>query len=86
MFGSNQGKNTVGVQIEEMDPRVVQRIKETSCLEKLLSEVDMEVRKCDFYASNCKEEQLSRFFKLEVKRLNVFRTALNERFESMTKG
>lgn len=72
-------------QLREFDPTTVQRIKEGAYLIKIISETEVSERKCEFYAGNCADQEITTFFKNEADKLGKARRTLQEYYESMTK-
>jgi hypothetical protein len=72
-------------QLRELDPTTIQRIKEGAYLVKVISETEITSRKCDFYASQCFDQELKDFFNNESSKLKEAKNKLQKYYESMTK-
>ncbi|QNB45114.1 hypothetical protein BR63_01525 [Thermanaerosceptrum fracticalcis] len=70
--------------LREFDPTTIQRIKEGAYLVKVISETEVAARKCDFYASNCVDQEIAKFFREEANKLKEGKKLLQQYYESMT--
>ncbi|MDA8228882.1 MAG: hypothetical protein M0T74_14530 [Desulfitobacterium hafniense] len=72
-------------QLRELDPTTIQRIKEGAYLVKIISETEVTARKCEYYASQCFDQELKNFFNNESSKLKNAKSKLQQYYESMTK-
>ena len=70
--------------IREFDPTTLQRMKEGAYVIKLISEAEVSVRKCRFYAGLAVDQNISDFFTHEAEVTNKYARVLQQYYESMT--
>ncbi|MHB1127607.1 MAG: hypothetical protein ACYC2T_11760 [Bacillota bacterium] len=85
MFTLFKAINKLQPQIRELDPTTMQRLKEGEYLVKLISEIEVSARKCDYYAGNCFDAEIKNFFTKEIKLLSSAKKLLEDYYESITK-
>lgn len=71
--------------LREFDPATTQRIKEGAYVIKLISEAEIAARKCNFYANNATDSEISQFLKEQVTVLTASKKLLQDYYKSMTK-
>lgn len=72
-------------ELRELSPSVIQRIKEGAFLVKFISESEVATRKCEFFAANADDAEVSGLFKEEAAMLRKFSHSLQEYYEAITK-
>jgi len=71
--------------LREFDPTTIQRIKEGAYLVKIISETEVATRKCHFYAGNCVDKEVAKFFNEEAEKLTKAKNTLQDYYETITK-
>ncbi len=71
-------------QLREFDPLTIQRMKEGAYLVKMISEVQIAARKCEFYAGNAIDQEIKNIFNDEVKILRQTAHTLQQYYESIS--
>lgn len=85
MLSIFKAMNVNKVQLRELDPSTVQRIKEGAFLVRFISETEIASRKCEFYAGIAEDDEIKRTFADEAKQLRKASHNFQQYYESMTR-